>query len=162
MRPLIPNMPHPGPVSHWTALTLRRLLRSQRTPVTGDTPLAANAHYVAVPVMHLEHNAVASRRRAHRRPDGERASLGEVLRALTGAYRGSVVLRLQECYMTRGAMVKKSTGSCLIGWACDPGPFGSTVRRLCGRPPRLAAITRPVLSRISRIGNCRSSNPGLS
>ena len=74
--------------------------------------------------MHLEHNAVASRRRAHRRPDGERASLREVLRALTSAYRGSVVLRLQECYMTRGAMVKKSTGSCLIGWACDPGPFG--------------------------------------
>ena len=64
--------------------------------------------------------------------------------------------------MTRGAMVKKSTGSCLIGWACDPGPFGSTVRRLCGRPPRLAAITRPVLSRISRIGNCQSSNAGLS
>jgi hypothetical protein len=92
--------------------------------VTGDTPLAANAHYVAVPVMHLEHNAGTSRRRAHRRPDGERASVREVLRALTGAYRGSVVLRLQECYMTRGAMVKKSTGSCLIGWACDPGPFG--------------------------------------
>jgi len=40
--------------------------------------------------MHLEHNAGASRRRAHRRPDGERASVREVLRALTGAYRGSV------------------------------------------------------------------------
>ena len=60
MRPLIPDMPHPGPASHPTPPSpLRRLLRSQRTPVTGDTPLAANAnYYLAVPVMHLEHNAV--------------------------------------------------------------------------------------------------------
>jgi hypothetical protein len=47
---------------------------------------------------------------------GERASVRDVLRALTGAYRGkasrgSVVLRLEECYMTRVAMVKKPTGS---------------------------------------------------
>jgi hypothetical protein len=117
-------MPHPGPISHRTALTPEAAPALPAHSGDGNTPLAANAHYVAVPVMHLEHNAVASRRRTHRRPDGERASLGEVLRALTGAYRGSVVLRLQECYMTRGAMVKKSTGSCLLGWACDPGPFG--------------------------------------
>jgi hypothetical protein len=76
MRPLIPEpAPSPGRSRIGPPSPVRRLLRSQRTPVTGDTPLAAHAHYVAVPVMHLEHNAVASRRRAHRRPDGERASV---------------------------------------------------------------------------------------
>ena len=76
--------------------------------------------------------------------------------------RESVVLRLQECYMTRGAMVKKSTGSCLLGWACDPIRSGSTARRLCGKPPRLAAITRPACRGFAESATCRSFNAGLS
>jgi hypothetical protein len=55
--------------------------------------------------------------------------------------------------MTRGAMVKKSTGSCLLGWACDPGPFGQHRPAALRQASPIAAITRPALSRISRIGN---------
>jgi hypothetical protein len=47
-----------------------------------------------------------------------------------GAHHGKA-LRLLECYIARGAIVKKSTWSCSLGWACDPIRSGSTARRVC-------------------------------
>lgn len=157
--------PSPG-LARTSALPLRQPLRSERTSVTGDTPppptLTGRGPSVSLRSRLACGVDPVANRRAHRRPDGERASVRDVLRAVTVLSRESVVLRLQERYMTRVVIVKKSTGSCSLGWACDPIRSGSAARRLSGKPPRLAAITPPPCHGFTQSATCRSRTPDLS
>jgi hypothetical protein len=105
-------------------------------------------------------SSVANRRgisathcRARQGPDGERAPVCHVLRALTAPpSRESTVLRLLECYIARGAIVKKSIWSCSLGWACDPIGSGSTARRVCGKLSLIGSSNndRPVVDSPNR------------